>query len=103
MLHLAGQVALDSRGQLVGKGDVQAQARQVFANLLNLLSAEGASMKNVVKMTTFLTDVGHLPAFMAARKEYLRKEDVYPANTLVVVQALANPDWLVEIEATAVV
>ncbi len=103
MLHLAGQVALDGRGQLVGKGDVQTQARQVFANLLNLLSAEGASMKNVVKMMTFLTDAGHLPEFMAARKEYLREEDIYPANTLVVVQALANPDWLVEIEATAVV
>lgn len=103
VLFLSGQVALDAKGQLVGKGDVEAQTRQVFSNLLSLLSSEGASMKQVVKLTSFLTDASHLPTFTTVRKEFLKEEDVYPASTLVIVKGLAHPDWLVEVEATAVI
>lgn len=103
VIYISGQVALDANGQLVGKGDIKAQTHQVFRNVLNLLSSGGASMKNVVKMTTFLTDRSSLEGFMSARKEFLKEEDIYPASTAVFVKELFDPEWLVEIEATAVI
>jgi enamine deaminase RidA (YjgF/YER057c/UK114 family) len=103
VLYISGQVALDARGQLVGKNDIEAQTRQVFRNIINLLASEEASIKNVVKMTTFLTDRSNLEGFMSARKEFLKEEDIYPASTAVIVEGLADRDWLLEIEATAVV
>ena len=103
VIYLSGQVALDGNGEIVGKGNVEAQSRQVFHNLNDLLSSEGASFSNVVKLTSFLTEVDHIPVFTSVRKEFLKESDGYPANTLVIVKALANPDWLVEVEGIAVI
>jgi len=99
-IYVAGQVALDATGALVGAGDMRAQAEQVFRNLEAALVAVGATFANVVKMNTYVTDIGGAPAIREVRSRYLANN--LPASTLVQVPALARPDLLVEIEAVAV-
>jgi enamine deaminase RidA (YjgF/YER057c/UK114 family) len=103
-VYVAGQVALDVKGEVVGKGDLRAQARQVFENLRIALAGAGASYKDVVKWTTYVVNLkaDDLPVIREARAEAL-KDATPPASTLVGVQALANPDFLIEVEAVAVV
>jgi len=96
--YVAGQVAFDSTGKVVGVGDFQAQAEQVFANLRRALVSVGASFGNVMKTTTFLTDLKNLPALRDIRARYFDTTRA-PANTLVPVTTLARPDLLLEIEA----
>ena len=97
----AGQVALDDAGKLVGAGDLEAQARQVFANLDRALAAAGASFADVIKLNYYLTDITLLPAVRAVRDEYVDTARP-PASTAVQVSALAMPDLLIEIEAWAI-
>jgi 2-iminobutanoate/2-iminopropanoate deaminase len=99
-LYIAGQVALDKEGRLVGEGDAEAQVRQAYANLRSILEEMGGSLDNVVKFTTYLTSRQHLDAFRKVRGETLKAP--YPPNTLIFVQGLARPEYLVEIEAIAV-
>jgi enamine deaminase RidA (YjgF/YER057c/UK114 family) len=99
-VHIAGQVAMDARGQLVGAGDFRAQAAKVFDNLRLALEAVGATFDDVLKMTTFVTDASQVAAFRDVRNAVLRPDQL-PANTLVEVKALARPEWLIEIEAVA--
>lgn len=96
--YIAGQVAFDSAGTLVGAGDFQAQAEQVFANLQRALASVGASFGDVMKTTTFITDLKNLPAFREVRGRYLDAAHL-PANSLVPVATLARPELLLEIEA----
>jgi 2-iminobutanoate/2-iminopropanoate deaminase len=100
-VYIAGQVASDSTGTLVGSGDFKAQAEQVFANLRLALATVGASFSDVVKTTTFITDAKQVPALRDIRTRYLDPKHP-PANTLLVVSALARPELLIEIEAVAV-
>ncbi|MCX5660839.1 MAG: RidA family protein [Planctomycetota bacterium] len=100
-LYIAGQVALDKQGRLVGAGDIEAQCRQVYANLRSILEELGGGLQSVVKLTTYLTDRGQLAGFRKVRNETLPTP--YPPNTLVFISGLASPDYLVEIEAIAVV
>ncbi len=100
LVALSGQVALDAQGEVVGAGDPAAQARQVFENLRRCLAAAGATFGHVVKLTYYLTDVGHLPAVRAARDEYVDTEHP-PASTAVQVAALFRPELLLEVEAFA--
>jgi len=97
----AGQVALDEAGKLVGPGDLEAQARQVFANLDRALAAAGASFADVVKLNYYLTDISQLPVVRAIRDEYVDTARP-PASTAVQVPALAMPDLMIEIEAWAI-
>ena len=99
-LYIAGQVARDIRGDLVGKGDFQAQARQAYANLRNILQEAGGDLGNIVKMTTILTDSGNVEHLRAVRNEIFG--DIRPPNTLLIIQGLASPDYLIEVEAIAV-
>ncbi|MDQ1035149.1 reactive intermediate/imine deaminase [Streptomyces sp. V3I8] len=99
---VSGQLALDEDGRLVGEGDPAAQARQVFENLRRCLAAAGAGFDDVVKLTFFLTDMAHLPAVRAARDEHIAP-DRLPAASAVQVAALVRPEFLMEIEAFAVV
>jgi enamine deaminase RidA (YjgF/YER057c/UK114 family) len=103
-VYVAGQVALDVQGEVVGKGDLRAQARQVFENLRTALSSAGASFKDVVKWNAYVVNLKpeDLPVLREARADAL-KDTTPPASTLVGVQALANPDFLIEVEAIAVV
>ena len=95
MIFIAGQVPLDRDGKLVGPGDFRAQVTQVFAEV-------GAGFEHVIKTTNFLTDVSHRPILREARDRYLNAA-APPASTLIGVTALAFPEWLVEIEAVAMV
>ncbi|GGQ80665.1 RidA family protein [Streptomyces flaveolus] len=99
---VSGQLALDEHGTLVGEGDAAAQARQVFENLRRCLSAAGAGFDDVVKLTFFVTDMAHMPAIRAARAEHI-PDDRLPAASAVQVASLVRPEFLMEIEAFAVV
>jgi reactive intermediate/imine deaminase len=100
-IYIAGQVAFDAKGQLVGKGDLAAQTRQVFENLSIALKAAGATFANVVKANTYMRDASQVAVVREVRAKYYTKE--LPASTLVEVPRLANPDFLIEIEVIAVV
>jgi enamine deaminase RidA (YjgF/YER057c/UK114 family) len=104
MVFIAGQTATAKDGSTVGEGDLARQAEQVFQNLKTCLEAAGASFSDVVKMTTFI--VNYKPddraIYAAARQKAFAAGDP-PASTLVGVQALARPDLMIEIEATAIV
>jgi 2-iminobutanoate/2-iminopropanoate deaminase len=100
LLFVSGCVALDADGKLVGEGDVVTQARQVFTNIGLCLSAAGATFADVVKVTTFLTDVGDRGRINPVRQEFFG--DARPASTLVEVSALVLPEFLIEVEAVAV-
>jgi reactive intermediate/imine deaminase len=100
-IYIAGQVALDAKGQLVGEGDLAAQTRQVFANLDTALKAAGASFGDVVKTNYYLRDASQVQVIRDVRAKYFTTE--LPASTLVEVPRLANPGFLVEIEVIAVV
>ncbi|WP_217139931.1 RidA family protein [Streptomyces sp. AC627_RSS907] len=99
---VSGQLALDEDGGLVGEGDPAAQARQVFENLRRCLAAAGATFDDVVKLTFFVTDMAHMPAIRAARAEHI-PDDRLPAASAVRVAGLVRPEFLMEIEAFAVV
>jgi enamine deaminase RidA (YjgF/YER057c/UK114 family) len=99
-VYVAGQTASDEQGQVVGKGDITAQATQVFENLKKALAAGGADFSQVVKTTIYLTDPRYREAVAEVRRGYLGAN--LPTSTLVVVAGLANPDYLLEIEAIAV-
>jgi enamine deaminase RidA (YjgF/YER057c/UK114 family) len=101
LVAISGQVALDEDGQLVGTGDLEAQARQVFANLDRALAAAGASFTDVIKLNYYVTDIAMLPVVRTIRDEYVNTARP-PASTAVQVTALAMPDLMIEIEAWAV-
>lgn len=99
---IAGQVALDDSGQLVGYGDFAAQTRQVFRNIGRALEAVGADFRSVAKFTTYLVGAEHIDEFFRVRREVfatLYPEGAYPPNTLLVVERLVKPEFMIEIEA----
>jgi len=100
-IYIAGQVAVDKSGNVVGKNDFAAQATQVFENLKLALAAADATFDNLVKVTTFVTDMSHLQTLRTLRAKYYGKN--VPASTLVQVGKLANEQLMIEIEAVAVV
>jgi enamine deaminase RidA (YjgF/YER057c/UK114 family) len=100
-LYISGQVPQDGKGQLVGRGDFPAQARQVFKNIKAMVQAGGGTLADVVKMTTYLTDVRYRPELATIREEFFGPK--LPASTLITTPALAHPDYLIEIEAIAFV
>ncbi|MFG2681605.1 RidA family protein [Streptomyces sp. NPDC048392] len=99
---VSGQLALDEDNRVVGEGDPAAQARQVFENLRRCLAAAGAGFDDVAKLTFFVTDMAYMGAIRAARAEHL-PDDRLPAASAVQVAALVRPEFLMEIEAFAVV
>lgn len=102
LVAVSGQLALDEDGKLVGAGDPTAQARQVFENLRRCLVAAGAGFADVVKLTYFVTDMAYMPAIRAARAEHI-PDDLLPAASAVRVAGLVAPEFLMEVEALAVV
>jgi enamine deaminase RidA (YjgF/YER057c/UK114 family) len=99
-LYIAGQVAQGADGKVVGKGDFETQARQAYSNLKNIVEEAGGNLKNIVKMTTFLTHHHYVEAYRRVRNEFFK--DPFPPNTLLIVGSLASPDYLIEVEAVAV-
>jgi enamine deaminase RidA (YjgF/YER057c/UK114 family) len=101
-VFIAGQVALDGQGRLVGDGDVALQVEQAFQNLRTVVQACGGTFDDIVKLNIYVTDATFRPAVAAARQRHF-KEGQYPASTYVAVSALAVPQLLVEIEAVAMI
>jgi enamine deaminase RidA (YjgF/YER057c/UK114 family) len=101
-VYIAGQIALDPTGALVGPGDIGAQTRQVFDNLKAALQAVGAGFEQLVKLTYYLVDATQLPVVREVRDQYLNPQQP-PASTAVEVRRLARDDLLIEVEAVAVV
>jgi enamine deaminase RidA (YjgF/YER057c/UK114 family) len=100
-VYIAGQVALDSMGRVVGEGNFAAQAEQVYQNLQRALKSVGGSMADLVKTTTFVTDIKNVPAIREVRTRHFARAQP-PANTLIQVSGLARPEFLIEIEGVAV-
>ncbi len=102
-VYISGQVSANEKGEVVGKGDLHAQVSKVYENLATCLKAAGVTFDDVVKMNTYVVNfkTDDLAVIRDVRKNYL-SADHPPASTLVGVQALASPDWMVEIEAIAV-
>src|ERR1700754_981437 len=101
VVYLRGQIGqdLDTR-ESVGIGDVEAQAEKAMANIAMLLSAAGSSLQDIVKVTVYLIDIRYREPVYRVMGRWLK--GVYPVSTGLVVSALARPEWLVEIDATAV-
>ena len=106
LVFIAGQLAVNEAGELVGKGDFGAQMRQVFDNLGRALRSEGLSFANVTKFTTFLVHSQDIEGFMAVREEIFAKiypGAKYPPNTLLMIDRLVGEQFLIEVEAIAAV
>jgi len=101
ILFLSGQVAYEKDGTPAFRGDFAAQARGAFDAIKALVESQGGTLANVVKITTYVTDMRHRAEWASIREEFFGKKGC--ASTLVEIRALAHPDWLVEIEAIAVV
>ncbi|WP_394829613.1 RidA family protein [Pendulispora albinea] len=99
MLYISGQAGYDDRGKIV-EGGFGAQADRAMSNLRRALEAGGSSMKNVMKVTIFLTDMGHFQDIVALREKWFVAP--YPADTIVEIRALYTPEAKIEIEAIAV-
>jgi reactive intermediate/imine deaminase len=100
LVIVSGQAAIDQDGHIVGVGDFDAQAEQVFRNLTRVLAAAGSGLDRVVKVTIYLTDMGNFPKIVDLRGTWFTPP--YPADTIVEVSALALPGLEIEIEAIAV-
>lgn len=102
LVFVSGQVAQDAKGNPVGGGDMAAQTRQVFENLKVALAASGATFKDVVKLTSFLVDMSQIDKYRDVRAEYLKGMPDPPTSTTVAVPRLVRPEYLLEVEAIAV-
>lgn len=103
-IYISGQAGIDAQGQVVGVGDLKAQTEQTFKNIEAALAAVGATFRHVVKMNLYVVGLKpeHVPILREVRGRFVASE-APPASTLVGVSALVVPEWLIEIEAVAVI
>jgi enamine deaminase RidA (YjgF/YER057c/UK114 family) len=101
ILFISGQVDYNEKGQPGHPGDFTAQARATYSALKAQVEAGGGTLSNIVKLTTFLVDIRHRTELASIREEFFGKKA--PASTLVGVTALAQPGWLIEVEAIAII
>ena len=101
ILFISGQVAYDDKGGVGHPGDFAAQARAAFRALKAQVEAGGGTMQSIVKLNTYLTDLRHRADLVPIREEFFGKKTL--ASTLVGVTALAQPGWMIEVEAIAVI
>jgi reactive intermediate/imine deaminase len=102
IVFISGQVALDKSGNVVGKDDFRAQIQQVFENLKAAVEAAGGGFSDIIKLNSYVLDFSHLQEFREVRDQYVNLKNP-PASTAVQVSRLFRPEFLVEIEAVAVV
>ena len=105
LVYIAGQVPFDKSGNLIGKDDFLAQTEQVFRNIKAAVEAAGGSFSDVVKLNYFCVeavDPALIPSVLKVRDQFVDTKNP-PISTFVVVKRLVNPEWLIEIEAVAVV
>jgi 2-iminobutanoate/2-iminopropanoate deaminase len=101
ILFLSGQVAYTADGGVACRGDFKGQARGAYEAIKALVESQGGTMANVIKITTYVTDMRYRLDLAPLREEFFGKKG--PASTLIEISALAHPDWMIEIEAIAVV
>jgi enamine deaminase RidA (YjgF/YER057c/UK114 family) len=101
LLFVAGQTASDQAGNVVGKGDIRAQTKQVFANLKAVLEEAGGTLDDLVMTTTYITVREYREGYNEVRRGLYKKDP--PTSTLVIVKGLAHPDYLIEIAGIAVI
>lgn len=101
VLHISGQVAQDADGTIAHEGDMIGQTRRVLENIRGVLASVGGTMADIQKVTIYVTDLSRLMDIHAVRAEFFAPP--YPASTLVQVSALVRTEYLIEIEAVAVV
>jgi len=99
LVFVSGQVGVGAEGNALE--EFEAQARRVFDSIKALLESAGASMEDVVKVSAFLVDRKHFPTYNRVRSEYFKSR--FPASTTVIVKRLVAPEYLVEVEAFAVI
>ena len=99
LIFLSGQAAISPKGEIVDKGDFDAQLAQTFANIETVLAAGGSDLSKVAKVTIYLTDMSNFPMVVEARRKYFTAP--YPADTIVEVSSLALPDLMIEIDVIA--
>jgi len=102
LIFISGQVALDTHGQVVGPGDMRAQSRQAMENLKAMLEAGGATIADVVKLTVYVTDMREFAKLQEVRSEFWAGLPL-PASTALEITQLVRKEFMVEIEAVAVV
>jgi enamine deaminase RidA (YjgF/YER057c/UK114 family) len=100
LLFVAGQIARDANGNLVGKGDMRAQSEQVFHNIQIALESRGATLADIVQLTAYVRDMSQIAAYREVRERVLGTYP-RPASSLVGVAALASDDYLLEVEVVA--
>jgi 2-iminobutanoate/2-iminopropanoate deaminase len=101
LIWVSGQIAVDGRNVLVGKGDVRVQTEQILVNIERNLRELGGSIDDVVQVTVFVKDMSHLAAIHEVRLRHFSKP--YPTSTLVAVSDFVHPDALIEINAVAAI
>ncbi len=101
-IHIAGQIALDGAGTLVGEGDMHAQARQVFENLKAALEAAGADFRHVVRLNFYLLDASRIGEVREVRDRYVNLA-APPVSTAIEIRRFVRDGLLIEIDAVAVV
>ena len=101
ILFLSGQVAYTADGGVACRGDFKGQARGVYEAIKALVESQGGSMANIVKTTTYVTNMLYRVDLAPIREEFLGKKG--PASTTIEIPSLAHPDWMIEIEAIAVI
>ena len=101
IIFLAGQVPYTKDGGVAHRGDFTAQARQVFGAIKAHVEAAGGTLQNVMKINTYVTDVRYRADFRVVRDEFFGTRG--PASTLVEISSLSRPDYLIEVEAIAVI
>lgn len=99
LVFLSGQAAIDQEGQVVGRGDIDAQIDQAMQNIERALHAAGSGVDRIFKITVYLTDMSHFESVMKMRERYF--EQPWPADTTVGVMALALPELMVELDVIA--
>jgi enamine deaminase RidA (YjgF/YER057c/UK114 family) len=105
LVYIAGQVAIDRAGNMVGKDDFRAQVQQVFENLKAAVEASGGDFHNIIKLNYYCSeavDPGQVPVVREIRDKYVNTANP-PVSTFVVVKRLVRPEWLIEVDAVAVV
>jgi enamine deaminase RidA (YjgF/YER057c/UK114 family) len=101
ILFLSGQVAYTPEGGVACRGDFKGQARGAYEAIKALVESQGGTMANVIKITTYVTDMRYRVDLAPIREEFFGMKG--PASTLVEISALAHPDWMIEVEAIAVI
>lgn len=101
MIEVTGTVAIDDNNNLVGKGDAYLQTKFIIQKIEKVLHRAGASLKNVVRTRMFVTDISRWEEYGKAHGEFFK--DILPCTSMVEIKGLIDPDYLIEIEATAII